>query len=356
MNETYSNLRIFKHPAKIEALQRGIVSAPIMARIKPTNVCDQFCFYCSTPIKATYVQNAKDEFIFTDSIPWDILKDTINKLADMGTKSIIFSGGGEPLVYPHIEDAMKLVLDRGLDLALITNGWKLNGTKAKILKDAKWVRLSIDCFTADDYASFRKIPKRAFVQVCENIIQFNNIRKGKLGINYVVHNKNYNQIYATAVLFDNLGVDNIKFAPLIYKDNPVGYHDDFKEDVIKSIIHAQHTLNNATFSVVDKYSDSLHTSTVFNRQYSKCPTMQIVTSIAANCKVYLCHDKAYMKGNELGNLKEKSFNNIWFSAETKQLFETFNARERCRHHCVWDIRNKIILNYLDIDDEEENFI
>ena len=59
MNTTYSNIRIFKHPKKLKELVDGIVSAPIMARIKPTNICDQFCFYCSTPIKSTYFDDGK---------------------------------------------------------------------------------------------------------------------------------------------------------------------------------------------------------------------------------------------------------------------------------------------------------
>jgi len=354
MSESYSNLRIFKHPEKLENLINGEITAPIMARIKPTNVCDQFCFYCSTPVKATYVKDAEDEFKFKDSIPWDILERTINELADIGVKSIILSGGGEPLVYPKIQDAIKLIYKNNMDLAIITNGWKLNGDKAKLLAKAKWVRISLGSSDAKRYCEMRGIPKDSFNTICNNIKEFNKIREGKLGINYVVHKKNYDMIYDTAILFKHLGIDNIKYAPIIHKDDPIGYHKDIRKKI--NIKKVDDELSDSNFKVIDKYENSLQSSMNFYREYDKCPIMQIVTSIAANCKVYFCHDKAYMRGNSLGDLKKNTFKEIWFSDKTKGIFDSFKAKETCKHHCVWDIRNKMILEYINTRKEEENFI
>ena len=43
----YSNLKIFWHQDKIKDILNNKISAPIYIRIKPTNVCNHSCFYCS---------------------------------------------------------------------------------------------------------------------------------------------------------------------------------------------------------------------------------------------------------------------------------------------------------------------
>jgi hypothetical protein len=40
----------------------------------------------------------------------------------MGVKAVQITGGGEPTAHPRHADIFRAVLDRGLDLALVTNG------------------------------------------------------------------------------------------------------------------------------------------------------------------------------------------------------------------------------------------
>ena len=105
----------------------------------------------------------------------------------MGVKAVTFSGGGEPLVYPHIVEAMQGVLDAGIDLSIITNGQLLKGERAEVLAQAKWVRISFDSANAETYAKMRQLPLEAFDEVCSNIRQFSQRKNGKceLGVNFV---------------------------------------------------------------------------------------------------------------------------------------------------------------------------
>jgi len=354
MNKLYSNLKIFKHPNKLLSIKDGNVTPPIMVRIKPTNVCDQKCYYCSTPVKATYVKNASDEFKYNDYLPWRIMKSLLDDLYNMGVKSVILSGGGEPLVYKYIEDTLRLIREYGFDYALITNGWKLKGDIAKLLDDASWVRISADSSSLKNYSNIRNIRDNALLDIFKNIREFNKIRRGHFGINYVVHKRNYKEVLDSAATYKCLGVDNIKFAPLIDKNLDVGYHKNIKDDVSLQIKKAQDMYNSDTFQVIDRYTSPLDTSVVFKRDYSRCPMIQIVSSVAANGKVYLCHDKAYMRGFDIGNLHKDRFKDIWMSKDTERIFKTFDAKKKCKHHCVWDSRNRIINEYMNMGDD--NFI
>jgi len=350
MSEIYSDLKIFKHMDRLDGIQNKILVPPIMARIKPTNICDQHCFYCSTPVKATYVKDSEDEFVYSDSIKWNVLKNTINDLANIGTKSIIFSGGGEPLVYPKINDAIKLVFKRELDLGLITNGWKLTKDRAKLLRNSSWIRLSIDTSDPAKYSEYRKIKQEAFNELVDNIKYFVSIKKGTIGINYVVHKYNFTDIYNTVKFFKSIGIDNIKFSPLVYKDAPIEYHNSIRDIVNKSISNSKKEFEDDSFKVINRYDYELDASLNFTRTYDSCSICRLVTSIAANGKVYLCHDKAYMKGNDIGNVYNNTFNDIWFSNKTKEIFDSLNPIEKCKHHCIWDKRNMLMNNYFNAKD------
>jgi len=354
MTEIYSNLKIFKHPDKLEDLDEGYISGPITARIKPTNICDHRCYYCSTIVKPTYDEESIHYFDRTDSIEWPLLKRTINELADMGTMGVIFAGGGEPLVYPQINDAIDLCYRNDQEVGFITNGWKLKGKTARLLAKAKWVRVSFNSADANTFAQMRSTTLECFNEIIDNMAQFAKIKKGRLGINYGITAENSTQVYDFCKLMKEIGVDNVKFSPIIFKEGSEEYHSKISAECNMLIEKAKQDFEDENFSVINKYLESLQTSTIFHRNYTKCYIMQTVACIAADSKVYYCHDRAYMRSSILGDLKKHTFKHIWFSDKTKKIFETLDPSKICNQHCVWDSRNVAIQNYLNLEDV--NFI
>ena len=350
MSEIYSDLKIFRHPEKLDALAKGIVTGPVTARIKPTNVCDHRCYYCSTLVKPTYDEESIHYFNPRDSIEWPLLRATINELADIGTKGIIFAGGGEPLVYPHINDAIKSCYNNGQEVGFITNGWKLKGETAKLLANAKWVRVSFNSDNAKTFAEMRSTTLECFDEIVDNMRRFVKIKKGRLGINYGITAENYTQVYEFCELMKEIGVDNVKFSPIIFKEGSIKYHNQIMVECNSLINKAKQEFEDDTFSVINKYIESLKTSTTFHRNYNKCHIMQTVACIAADSKVYYCHDRAYMRTSILGDLKKNTFKEIWFSDKTKKIFRDLDPSKVCNQHCVWDSRNIAIQNYLNLED------
>ncbi len=136
----YSQLKIFYHQETLKRLLNGERCSPVYIRIKPTNRCNHNCNYCH--YKNAYLD--LDQYSPVDEIPRDKMLQIVQDMADMGVKAVTFSGGGEPLLYPYIEETMERLLENGIDLSVITNGSLLRGKKAEILAHAKWVRISID--------------------------------------------------------------------------------------------------------------------------------------------------------------------------------------------------------------------
>lgn len=351
----YSNLKIFAHADKIKEIQEGKRTAPIYIRIKPTNYCNHRCYYCSY---ADSELGLRDSVKKQDQIPWEKMKEIISDMNEIGVKAVTFSGGGEPLVYPYIVETMKEILDAGIDLSIITNGQLLNGERAKVLANAKWVRISFDSANAETYSRVRKLDSKAFNIVCDNIRNFAKIKNEKceLGVNFVINHENYNQIYEAAKLVKELGGNHIKFSARITKDL-YEYHEDFKQEAISQLHKAKKELEtDSKFRIINKYEDDFEFAMVFHRGYKKCYIKDIFTVIAADSKVYFCHDKAYVSKVVVGDLSDRSFKELWFSKEVEERYRKFDASCECDHHCVYDDRNQLLNTFFDLDQNHINFI
>lgn len=349
----YSQLKIFHHKELLEKLETGERCNPLYIRIKPTNICNHNCYYCH--YKNPYL--TLDEYNPNDMIPRKKMLEIVDDMKKMGVKAVTFSGGGEPLVYPYIAETLGKILDAGIDLSIITNGSMLKGRNAELLTKAKWVRISIDSIDASNYAAIRGIGENALPDLLKNIEEFAKIKNKEceLGINFVIGKENYMEIEQVATTMKTLGVNHVKFAPL-FSNETEEYHKDFKDEVIRTLDELGRRLNDETYKIIDLYTSDFDNYEVFKRTYSRCPIKEFVCIIAANSKVYYCHDKAYLSDGCVCDLKNQSLEEGWNSDEVTKKFKEFDARKVCKQHCVYDSRNVLINSYLDMDLNHVNFV
>lgn len=349
----YSQLKVFYHQDVLQHLLKGERCNPVYIRIKPTNKCNHNCSYCH--YKNAYLN--LDDFNPKDEIPREKMLETVDSMKELGVKAVTFSGGGEPLLYPHIEETMERVLDAGIDLSIITNGSLLKGRKAELLAKSKWVRLSIESINDSEYCAIRGIKEGSFEQLCDNISNFAAKKNNncELGVNVVVNAQNCHEIGAMTQLMKKLGVNHVKFAPMITNETNE-YHKNFKGDVTKQLKEAQEMFGDDRFKVIDLYTGDFENSVIFERSYKRCPLKEFICIIGANCKVYYCQDKAYLNDGEVGSISTQSFKDLWLSEKTTELFRNFDARKICKLHCVHDSRNELINSFLDMDRNHINFI
>jgi MoaA/NifB/PqqE/SkfB family radical SAM enzyme len=120
---------------------RGLVhtSHPLLVQIIPTRRCNIDCGYCNEYDKVS------------DPVPTPVLKHRIDKLADLGTSVVAFSGG-EPMLHPDLDDLIRHIRRRGMMAGLITNGYFLVPKRIEALNRAglDFLQISIDNVEPDE--------------------------------------------------------------------------------------------------------------------------------------------------------------------------------------------------------------
>jgi len=120
---------------EIQMILKGAVDTdhPIMVHLIPIRRCNLSCTYC----------NEYDDYSKPVSV--EVIKQRIDKLADLGT-SVITMSGGEPLLHPDIDDLIDHVRKRGVIAGMITNGYLLTADRIKRLNNAglDHLQISID--------------------------------------------------------------------------------------------------------------------------------------------------------------------------------------------------------------------
>ena len=350
MANKYSNLKIFHYQKKLDSLPKDIndIKAPIHIRIKPTNVCNHNCWYCA--YKSDNLQLGQD-MVEMDYIPEDKMMEIIEDIKDMGVRAVTFSGGGEPFTYRYFLKTIKKLIEYNISFASLTNGSKLKGEISELFaKNATWLRVSVDGYDDGSYANARGVKEGEFSKIVNNMKEFVSIpnRKCNLGVSFIIDHKNYLKIYEFSKLMKSIGVDSIKLSGCVVENDGKKnneYHHPFFDKAKELSIKVKKELEDENFEVFDSYH---YLEDKFDKDYEWCPYAQILPVIGADLNIYPCQDKAYNLENGLiGSIKNTSFKEFWFNDKNK--FFKINPTKHCRNHCVANGKNKMILDYLNID-------
>jgi len=109
---------------------KGII-LPIHIQFMPTNKCNLNCNYCSC--------SKRDRDL---TIRFEDAARIIDICAELGTKAVTITGGGEPLCYPYFDELVSYFVSRNIQIGLITNGILLHKSKADTLQKITWCRIS----------------------------------------------------------------------------------------------------------------------------------------------------------------------------------------------------------------------
>src|SRR3989344_1081482 len=283
MSETarnYSKDKIFHHPEKIESIVTGNVTAPVSVRIKPTNICNHGCFYCTYADRRgggkSSFSGIHEETNVRDSIPREKMMEILDDFSEIGVKAITYSGGGEPLLYKYIQETLETTLKKGIDLAMITHGQFLMDSKAESLRHAKWVRISQDAINSEEFSRIRNMDGDTLEKIKRNATEFVKIkdRDCVLGINFVVSKENKNHIYEGARMWKEIGVNYVRFSP-VWGPDFLNYHSDHRKYVEEQISLARSDFEGKGFDVHDSFIADFEYEGLPIRTYNWCPMMQM---------------------------------------------------------------------------------
>src|SRR5258708_11093440 len=106
------NSRAIKH------FVRGLTDTahPLLVHVIPIRRCNIDCGYCNEYDKVS------------EPVPTDVLKARIDKLRQLRTSVVAFSGG-EPTLHPQLDELIRRIPRRGMMAAPVTNGYFLVPTR-----------------------------------------------------------------------------------------------------------------------------------------------------------------------------------------------------------------------------------
>ena len=120
---------------EVSFISRALVSTrhPVLAHLIPMRRCNLACGYCNE-----YDHTSKP-------IDLEIVKNRLNKLADLGT-SIVTISGGEPMMHPELDQIIHHIRVRGMIAGLISNGYYFTPDRINRLNKAglEYLQISID--------------------------------------------------------------------------------------------------------------------------------------------------------------------------------------------------------------------
>ncbi|OCR89653.1 radical SAM protein, partial [Campylobacter fetus subsp. testudinum] len=176
-----------------------------------------------------------------------------------------------------------------------------------------------------------------------------------LGVSIIIDKQNSQYLENMVKLFKDIGVKSIKLSPCITHNESKltnEYHNEFFNQTKQLCKNITTKYSDDNCQIFDSYHLQLET---FDKDYKWCPYIQICPVIGADQNVYACHDKAYNLDNGLlFSIKNQGFKDGWFK-DKKQFFK-IKPCEDCNHHCVVDEKNKILLEYLNIDKKHLEFV
>ena len=350
----YSPFKLFHFPDKIDSLPKDRpMMPPIHIRWKPTNRCNHRCRYCAYREEGLQLgQNMREQ----DSIPREKMLEIAKDLVDMGVKAVTFSGGGEPLLYPHLLEACRILVNGGIKIASLTNGSLLTGELAEfIAHHFVWIRVSMDGWDDASYAAYRGIKDNEYSKIIKNIEKF--ASKGGncvLGASLIVDADNAPHLRTMLQRLKGAGVSSVKVSACIVSNEGTlnnRYHlphFSFVRDVIDA---AKSDFADGSFEIIDAW----HTlDERFHKTYTWCPFSQMLAVIGADLGVYSCQDKAYTTAALLGSLQSQTFKNFW--VQNKDAFFHIQPCRDCEHHCVANLKNTILIEFLSTDKDHLDFI
>lgn len=326
----YSPLKAAWHLDRIQQLRDGQQIAPVELQFILSDLCNQDCYFCAyraeTGLSAQDfvewkggVRNHNPNRMIPQQKAIDILEDAWN----IGVKSIIFTGGGEPAVHPHHLEVFRCALNLGFDCSLNTNGLLLRKGWESVLSQFAYIRFSIDAASPEEYARIRHVAPSQYERVLANmqrVVEVCAPHGCVVGAGYVVNPQDYRTLVQGVRNIRSTGASYVRLASLQSTEQGAIY-DGVLKDVHAYLVAAQQE-ETETFKVVN-----LFTTTLGQQAAGPfCGMQQFVLYIAANLRVYRCCYTAYAPIGEIGDLSKQSFAEWFFSVEKQKLIGEFDAR------------------------------
>jgi sulfatase maturation enzyme AslB (radical SAM superfamily) len=330
--------------------------APLSINLDLTTACNYACDHC---------------------IDWDILnskakhedqqlRDSIERMAERGLKSVILIGGGEPTLYPGFVSFVEFLKKLGLSVAVVTNGSRGDRIlqAAPFFTKGDWVRLSLDSGSNEVFRRMHNPSSKTLSldEICSWIPKIKAANPDlTMGFSFVITWKggsrgevkiveNIHEMVMASKRASDAMFDYISFKPVLERQQDgAEVMDPAKSEAeLQAVIsRIQHNLEEARAAVRPDFRVLASTNlrvlmTGTWRDYTKQPKVchmqmlrQVLTPLGTfNCPAHRGVEKAKLGGKELWQVPPAGQHG------TAKLLASFDASHECREvTCLYNSTN-----------------
>lgn len=331
--------KIFQFPQHLRNLVENVDDHPIHMQVGPVNFCNHNCTFCDA---ARSMFDAKA--VPRTRINVERLMEIIEEMRELGLRAVTLTGSGEPTLHPDLDRIVRGIHERGIDVALFTNGSCMpEKTLDALLEHAAFVRFSLTGASSKIHDVVHE--SYDFERVITNIARIVEKRRGDrptLGSQFVLASYSAEEAVAGARLAKSLGLDYYELKPAYASPDKADQMANTLSIAEASLIMEEaKTVESEDFQV---YAKMEQMESVFgnmdDRDYDDCPGHKTTTILEADFSLYICTNQKVPEFC-FGNLRSDSFGDVWSSPRRREILRNLNVHH-CIPRCRMDPLNKIV--------------
>ncbi len=329
--------KLIWHTDRLNDWLQGKHIAPIHIDAGLSKGCNIKCQYCYGVTQGNFFKKGAERYFAREPL-MRYMKDA----GAVGVRSIAFIGEAEPLLNPHVYEAIVEGKRAGVDMAMGTNGILYNeGPEGRTaLEHLSWLRFNISAASPEAYQRIHASKDFAVavrkIKFCVDTKRQHNLDV-TIGLQMVLTPSNVDQVVSLSALGKELGVDY-----LVVKqcgdtiENTLGVYKRFDEyDTYTDILAEAESYSTDTYSVIVKWKKI---SNKGKRVYDQCLGVPFLLYTSGDGRVYPCgmffdHQEEEYR---MGDLNTQSFKEI---VESKQYWDVvkkvseIDVHKKCYANC-----------------------
>lgn len=337
MSATYSRFQSFKilaHADKIREIVAGKIPTPVEWVIYPSNVCGYQCGHCIM---------AREQVDHKNTLSEAAMKKIPDDAARLGIKTVIFSGGGDPLLNRFTIPAAYDLKERGVKVGINNQGYLLDEPTA-----FDFIRYSVDAATRETYKKIHGVD--GWEEINANISRHAQLRlnghKIEMGLAFLITPANWQETAQFVEWAQQYEPDFIHIRPAYldadYLDAKYPGGGAFLKDqaipTLRELAQGLERKYPNVFFRVDKF-EGYWTPKI----YKKCRATPLMAVTSGDGAFLVCQDRGIRREENYlrwGNYNTQTFEEIWWSPEHEKVLESIDL-DKCPR-CVEAAYNEIV--------------
>lgn len=353
MTDTYGidSHKLIYHPKRVaqwldgkDDWERAKLVYPIYMEVSPVGACNHRCTFCAVDYIGYQAQR----------LDVKILTERLKEMGQLGVKSIMYAGEGEPMLHKEINQIVKATFDAGIDVSFTTNGTLMNASFIEqSLALTAWIKVSLNAGSVENYASIHQTKGSDFDLVLNNLQAAVAHKKAHgltctLGAQILLLPENRHEVAILAGICKKIGLDYLVVKPYSqHLFSETRRYENLRYDDLLGMAEELETFNGNGFNVVFREQSMKNYSQSETQRYQTChATPYFWAYIMSDGEVYGC--SAYLTDQRFtyGNINQHSFQDIWESEKRRQNWH-YIAHELDISQCRKNCRMEAVNQYLD---------